>query len=99
MILRDRDSLAGWYEEIEENLRETRVYYAQDCRGDVSALLTDTGSMIEWVECSAYGAPNALLAGDTDSDGSWDAADNDRIASAVEDCGENTDCPAGNAFE
>jgi len=41
----------------------------------VVALLTDTGKMAEWVRYSAYGVPFALPAGDTDSDGDWDASD------------------------
>ncbi len=88
VILRDRDTSSAWHEEIsEESVRDERVYYAQNWRGDVSALLTDTGSMIEWVKYSAYGVPYALPAGDTDSDGSWDAADEGRIATFIEEGG------------
>ncbi len=64
-------------------MRDERVYYAQNWRGDVSALLTDTGSMIEWVKYSAYGVPYSLPAGDTDSSGTWDAADEGRIGDAI----------------
>jgi len=45
----------------------------------VVALLTDAGEMVEWVKHSAYGVPFALPAGDTDSDGDWDATDSNTI--------------------
>jgi len=45
----------------------------------VVALLTDAGEMVEWVKHSAYGGPFALPAGDTDSDGDWDATDSNTI--------------------
>jgi len=45
----------------------------------VVALLTDAGEMVEWVKHSAYGVPFALPAGDTDSDGDWDATDSTTI--------------------
>ncbi len=85
VILRDRDTSAAWHEGIGEiSVRDERVYYAQNWRGDVSALLTDTGSMIEWVKYSAYGVPYALPAGDVDSNGSWSVQDEDTIAEAIE---------------
>lgn len=49
-------------------------------RGAASpASLTDTGAMIEWIKYSSYGVPFALPAGDTDSDGDWDATDSGNI--------------------
>ncbi len=49
------------------------------------AILTDTGTMVEWVKYSAYGVPYSLPApppGDqvTDSDGDWDATDDSAIS-------------------
>ena len=55
------------------------MYYAQNWRADVSAILTDTGSLIEWVKYSTYGVPFSLPAGDTDSNGTYDADDKDNI--------------------
>ncbi len=78
VILRDRDTSGDWHEEADDT-RAERVYYAQNWRGDVSALLTDTGSMIEWVKYSAYGVPYSLPAGDVDSNGTWDVSDEDLI--------------------
>ncbi|HFE46518.1 MAG TPA: hypothetical protein ENJ18_13665, partial [Nannocystis exedens] len=58
-----------------DSTREERVYSCQNWRADVSAVLTDSGKMVEWVKYLAYGVPFALPAGDTDSDGDWDATD------------------------
>jgi RHS repeat-associated protein len=40
--------------------------------------------MVEWVKYSSYGVPFALPAGDTDSDGDWDATDSAAITGAYE---------------
>jgi hypothetical protein len=64
--------------EATEN-REERRYYCQKWPTDVSAILTDAGSMVEWVKCSSCVVPFALPAGDTDSDGDWDATDSTAI--------------------
>ncbi|MCW5777264.1 MAG: hypothetical protein KIS87_12570 [Phycisphaeraceae bacterium] len=74
MVLRDRDANTAWEDEADGTLEE-RVYYCQNWRADVSAILTATGKMVEWVKYSAYGVPFALPAGDTNSDGDWDATD------------------------
>jgi len=74
VVLRDRDANTAWHDEADGTLEE-RVYYCQNWRADVSAILTATGKMVEWVKHSAYGVPYALPAGDTDSDGDWDAND------------------------
>src|SRR5690606_29755538 len=79
VILRDRDATnqGGQDDGLEE-----RRYYCQNWRADVSAVLTDAGSMVEWVKYSSYGVPFALPAGDTDSDGDWDATDSGRISTS-----------------
>ena len=79
VILRDRDVKNGWTG-LSEGTREERLYYCQNWRADVSAILTDTGKMVEWVKYSAYGVPYSLPAGDTDSDGDWDATDDSAIS-------------------
>ncbi|MFN7021239.1 MAG: RHS repeat-associated core domain-containing protein [Phycisphaerales bacterium] len=81
VILRDRDADTGWTSAADDK-REERRYYCQNWRADVSAILTDAGSMIEWVKYSSYGVPFALPAGDTDSDGDWDATDSGRISTS-----------------
>ncbi len=75
----DRDVKNGWTG-LSEGTREERLYYCQNWRADVSAILTDTGTMVEWVKYSAYGVPYSLPAGDTDSDGDWDATDDSAIS-------------------
>ncbi|MBK9189402.1 MAG: hypothetical protein IPM33_10655 [Phycisphaerales bacterium] len=62
-----------------------RRYDCQNWRADVSAILTDEGSMAEWVKYSAYGVPFGLPAGDTDSDGDYDGDDKGRIGSGAYD--------------
>ena len=62
-----------------------RRYDCQNWRADVSAILTDEGSMVEWVKYSAYGVPFGLPAGDTDSDGDYDTDDKTRITSGTYD--------------
>jgi len=81
VILRDRDADTAWPEPADDK-REERRYYCQNWRADVSAILTDAGSMVEWVKYSSYGVPFALPAGDTDSDGDWDATDSTRITTS-----------------
>jgi len=81
VILRDKDIKAKWTEEAADERGERR-YYCQNWRADVSAILTDTGSMVEWVKYSSYGVPFALPAGDTDSDGDWDATDSAGITTS-----------------
>ncbi|MCC6285056.1 MAG: hypothetical protein IT439_07095 [Phycisphaerales bacterium] len=83
VILRDKDITSKWTEEAEDERGERR-YYCQNWRADVSAILTDAGSMVEWVKYSSYGVPFALPAGDTDSDGDWDATDSAAITGAYE---------------
>jgi RHS repeat-associated protein len=74
VMLRDRDADTAW-NAASDGTMEERVYYAQNFRHDVSALITSDGRMIEWVKYSSYGVPWSLPAGDTDSDGDFDATD------------------------
>ena len=74
VILRDRDASTPWHQAA-DSTREERRYTCQNWRADGSAILTDSGAMVEWGKYSAYGVPFALPAGDTDSDGDVDAAD------------------------
>jgi len=73
-MLRDRDADTAW-NAASDGTMEERVYYAQNWRHDVSALVTDDGRMIEWIKYSSYGVPWSLPAADTDSDGDFDATD------------------------
>ncbi|MEZ6243000.1 MAG: hypothetical protein R3B57_08155 [Phycisphaerales bacterium] len=57
MILRDRDTNA-------DTTLDERVYYLQNWRADVVALVSDAAAQIEQVRYSAYGVPFNLPAGD-----------------------------------
>ncbi|MFQ5352613.1 MAG: hypothetical protein ACE5D3_06020, partial [Candidatus Binatia bacterium] len=73
LILRDRDT-------TDNGTMDERVHYCQNWRADVSALVDDSGALLEWVKYSSYGVPFGLPAGDTDSDGDCDSTDRGRIA-------------------
>jgi YD repeat-containing protein len=71
---RNRDDSTAWTSASDGTL-ETRIYYCQSWRADVSAIVTSGGVMVEWVKYSAYGVPFGLPRGDTNSDGDADATD------------------------
>jgi len=74
IVCRDKDENTAW-PSASDGVLEERIYYCQNWRADVSALVTAAGEMLEWVKYSAYGIPFALPAGDADSDGDCDATD------------------------
>ncbi len=79
VVLRDRDATNGWAGAADGTLEE-RVYYCQNWRADVVALIDGSGGMLEWVKYSAYGVPFGLPAKDADSDGDYDSADDTAIS-------------------
>jgi RHS repeat-associated protein len=60
------------------------VYYCQNWRSDVSAIVTSGGAMKEWAKYSAYGVPQGLPFGDTDSDGDRDATDATQVQTWID---------------
>jgi len=70
VAFRDRDADGDFSHTLEE-----RIYYCQNWRHDVVALISDTGELIEQVRYSPYGVPFGYPTGDTNSDGDWDADD------------------------
>jgi YD repeat-containing protein len=84
VILRDRN-VSGDTDDLEE-----RRYVCQNWRADVSAIVTDTGKMVEWVKYSAYGVAFGIPVGDTDGDGDWDATDNTNLSGNID-----ARCPPG----
>ena len=74
IVLRDRDHNTAWTA-ASDGTREQRIFYSQNWRGDVVALTKSDGTQVEHVRYSAYGIPFGLPAGDLDSDGDCDAAD------------------------
>ena len=92
VILRDRDGDNSEWVDAADGTMEERIYYCQNWRADVSAVVEDTGEMVEWVKYSAYGVPFGLPRGDTDSDGDADATDRSNInGSASYDVREDVD--------
>jgi RHS repeat-associated protein len=78
VVCRDKDANTAWTAASDGTLEEC-LYYCQNWRGDVVALVDSSGQMTEWVKASAYGIPIGLPAGDTDSDGDCDATDANQI--------------------
>jgi len=62
---------------------DERMYYCQNWRADVSAIVDDAGEIYEWAKYSAYGVPFGLPGADTDSDGDCDASDINQIRSWI----------------
>jgi RHS repeat-associated protein len=91
VILRERDHTNTWTGAADGTL-EQRHYYAQNWRADVSAILSESGKMLEFVKYSGYGTPRALPAGDTNSDGDWDS--NDASSMGTTDFNDNYDVRA-----
>ncbi|MEW6743202.1 MAG: RHS repeat-associated core domain-containing protein [Planctomycetota bacterium] len=79
VVCRDKDANTAWTAQSDGTL-EQRYYYAQNWRGDVVALVTSGGALVETPRYSAYGIPIGLPAGDTDSDGDCDTTDVSAIA-------------------
>jgi RHS repeat-associated protein len=82
VILRDRDANTAWGSAADGTLEERR-YYCQNWRADVSAVLTDTGKLVESVKYSSYGVPTCLPAGDLYGTGSWGSTESAAITAAI----------------
>ncbi len=78
VVLRNRDANSAWTSACDGTL-EQRRYYCQSWRGDVVALLTDTGAPVEDVRYGPYGEPFGMYAGDVDDDGDVDANDRSQV--------------------
>ena len=68
VVLRERDT-------TDNGTMDERMYFCQNWRADVAAIVDDSGEMYEWAKYSSYGVPFGLPAGDADSDGDCDSAD------------------------
>jgi len=81
VILRDRDADTAWTSASDGTLEE-RIYYCQNWRADVVAIVGpdgQSGQMKEWVKYSAYGVPYGIPGGDTDSDFDCETGDVDQV--------------------
>jgi len=74
VVCRYKDADELWTDASDGTLEE-RLFYCQNWRADVSAIVGADGSLKEWVKYSAYGVPFGMPGGDTNSDGDCDAAD------------------------
>ena len=70
---------------------ETRLYFCQNWRADVVAVLDSGGAILRECRYTAYGKRVEIDAGDFDRDGSVDFFDVD----AFEACFDDDDCPPG----
>ncbi len=83
VVLRDKDANTSWTSASDGTLEERR-YYCQNWRGDVSALVTSGGYLVEWDKYESYGVPFGLPGADTDSDGDCDSTDVTQIQSWID---------------
>jgi RHS repeat-associated protein len=74
VVCTDYQARSGWTASAGSALTK-RMYPNANWRGDVSAVTTDTGSILETVKTSANGVVFAMPAGDTKSRGIYDATD------------------------
>jgi RHS repeat-associated protein len=74
LLFRDKDADTAWTAASDGDLEE-RIYYCQNWRADVSALVGADGLLKEWPKYSAYGIPTTQPGGDANSDGDCDSAD------------------------
>lgn len=75
LILRDRRT-------SEEDEFDERRYYCLNQRHDISVILTEDGSLVEWIKYTPYGEPITIPAGDTKRGGgdfAWDSTDESNI--------------------
>jgi len=70
VVFRDRDTDAN-------GSLDERIWYAQNWRHDVVAIVDNSGHQLETVRYSSYGVPIGEPAGDADSDGDCDAGNTD----------------------
>jgi RHS repeat-associated protein len=77
VMLRDRD-VKPWNVASDSTMEE-RVFYCQNFRHDVIALIDNAGDPVEYVRYSPYGEPYGYPAGDADLDGDVDSADMAKI--------------------
>ena len=77
-ICRNKDANTAWTS-ASDGVLEERLYYCQNWRADVSAIVTSSGTMKEWVKYSAYGIPFGMPGGDANSSGATDTTDVNQV--------------------
>jgi len=76
LALRDRDTTGN-------GALDERIYYCQNGKGDVSAIVDSSGRVVEMVRHSSYGVSIGIPGGDVDSDGDCDATDAAQVDSWI----------------
>ncbi|MFO0834397.1 MAG: RHS repeat-associated core domain-containing protein [Phycisphaerales bacterium] len=79
VILRNKDANTAWTSSSDGTCEE-RIYYVQNWRADVSAVLSDAGEVREWIKYSSYGVPSRIDPGDYNRDGFVNGTDYDDFA-------------------
>jgi len=78
VLLRDREGTLTnpvlWAKDAASGTLDERVYACGDFRGNVSALVSETGTLVEQYRYSATGVPMGIPLGDADGDGKVDGA-------------------------
>ena len=83
VVSRDKDANTAWTSASDGVLGD-KIYYCQNWRGDVSAIVKGAGYLQEWAKYSSYGTPFGLPGGDTDSDGDCDSTDVTQIQAWID---------------
>jgi hypothetical protein len=83
LVLRDRDNSGAGWEDPSDGVLEERVYYIQNWRADVTAVIASDGELLEHVRYSSYGVPRSYPKGDYDLDGDVDAADTTALSNFI----------------
>jgi RHS repeat-associated protein len=79
VILRDKDKSSNWALAADGTFEE-RLYYGQNWRADVVAMVDSSGSITQWTKYFAYGTPLGIPGGDTDSNGVTDSTDQSNVS-------------------
>ena len=85
VILRDKDNSDDWEEAADDTLEE-RLYYCQNWRHDVVALIDASGggTQVEHQRYEAYGVPYLFVAGDVTANGTINATDTNQIQTWID---------------
>ncbi len=71
----------GGRDSLSDGALEVRQYFLPNWRADVAAVVGSTGLPIEYVRYSPYGEPTVYAAGDMNTDGVCDSADETAVYS------------------
>ena len=84
VLQRRRDTSTAWAAEAGDGTYEEKLFYCQNWRHDVVALVDLRGEAKEWIKYCAYGMPIGLPGGDDNVSGGTDSADLTRIQNRID---------------